>query len=102
MDLRSTGHLNAGNAVLETIRPQARDILIAHLHLTTFKVWAFKEANLVVLRILQHIKSRIRARISPVRVAVGSVQSGFRHLVQTNWEPLNKYPNFPSGLPTFP
>lgn len=52
MDLRSTGHLNASNAVLETIRPQAWNVLIAHLHLTAFKVWAFKEANLVVLRIL--------------------------------------------------
>lgn len=52
MDLRSTGHLNAGNTVLETVRPQAWNVLITHLHLTTLKIWAFEQADFVVLRIL--------------------------------------------------
>lgn len=50
--LRSTGNLDAGNAVLEAVRPQARDVLITHLHLTTLEVWTFKQANLVVLGVL--------------------------------------------------
>lgn len=57
MDLRSSGHLKAGNTVLETVRPQAWNILITHLHLTALKIWAFKQANLVILRVLRDIKS---------------------------------------------
>lgn len=51
-DLRSTGDLDAGHTILEAIRPQAGDVLITHLHLTALEVWAFKQANLVVLRVL--------------------------------------------------
>lgn len=50
--LRSTGDLNTGNTVLEAVRPQAWNILIAHLHLTTLEVWTFIQANLVILGIL--------------------------------------------------
>lgn len=60
--LRSTGDLNAGNAVLEAVRPQAWNILITHLHLTTLEIWTFIQANLVVLGILQDTKIRIRIR----------------------------------------
>lgn len=56
MDLRSSGHLKAGNTVLETVRPQAWNILITHLHLTALKIWAFKQANLVILRVLRDVK----------------------------------------------
>lgn len=52
-DLRSTSNLDAGNAILEAVGPQAGDVLIAHLHLTALEVWAFKQANLVVLRVLE-------------------------------------------------
>lgn len=51
-DLRSAGNLDAGNAILEAVRPQAGDVLVTHLHLTALEVWAFKQANLVVLRVL--------------------------------------------------
>lgn len=51
--LRSTGHLNAGHTILEAIRPQAWDILIAHFHLTALKVHTFIQADLVVLGVLK-------------------------------------------------
>lgn len=51
-DLRSAGDLNAGNTILEAVRPQTWNILITNLHLTTLKLWRFKQANLVVLGIL--------------------------------------------------
>lgn len=51
-DLRSTSDLQAGNAVLETVGPQAGNILVAHLHLATLKVGTLIQANLVVLGVL--------------------------------------------------
>lgn len=51
--LRSTGDLNAGNAILEAVRPQAGDILIAHLHLTPLEAGTFEQADLVILGILR-------------------------------------------------
>lgn len=53
MDLRSAGDLDAGHAILEAVGPQAGDVLIAHLHLTALEVRAFKQADLVVLRVLE-------------------------------------------------
>lgn len=53
---RSTSDLNTGDMVLETIRPQAWNILITHLHLPTLEVCTFIHANLVVLGVLRKTK----------------------------------------------
>lgn len=50
----STGDLKTSNTILEAIRPQARNILIAHLHLTTLEVWTLIQADLVVLGVHFH------------------------------------------------
>lgn len=49
----STGDLDAGNAILEAVGPEGRDVLVTHLHLTTLKVHALKQADLVVLGVLE-------------------------------------------------
>lgn len=67
LDLRSTGHLNAGDTVLETVRPQAWNVLITHLHLTTLEIWAFEQADLVVLRILLGTNSESGFRVRLVQ-----------------------------------
>ena len=38
--------------VLEAVGPQARNVLVTHLHLAALKVHALKEADLVVLGVL--------------------------------------------------
>ena len=51
--LRSTVDLDAGNAILEAVRPQAGNILIADLHLAALEVHGLVQADLVVLGVLQ-------------------------------------------------
>ena len=51
--LRSTGDLDARNAILETVRPQAGDVLVANLHLAALEVHGLVQADLVVLGVLQ-------------------------------------------------
>lgn len=51
-NVRSTIYFNAGDSVLEAITPQAWDVLIRHLHLTTLKVHALIQTDLMVLGVL--------------------------------------------------
>lgn len=50
--LRPTIYLNAGDSVLEAITPQTWDVLIRHLHLTTLKVHALIQTDIMVLGVL--------------------------------------------------
>ena len=51
--LRSTGDLDARNTILEAVRPQAGDVLVADLHLAALEVHGLVQADLVVLGVLQ-------------------------------------------------
>lgn len=50
--LRSTIYLNAGDSVLEAVAPQTWDVLIRNLHLTTIKVHALKQTDVMILWVL--------------------------------------------------
>lgn len=50
--LRPTIYLNAGDSVLEAVAPQTWDVLIRNLHLTTFKVHALIQTDVMVLWVL--------------------------------------------------
>lgn len=50
--LRSTIYLNAGDSVLEAVAPQTWDVLIRNLHLTTIKVHALIQTDVMILWVL--------------------------------------------------
>jgi len=76
----SSGDLDASHTVLETIRPQAGDVLVTHLHLATFKVITLIQADLVVLGVHADGSDRHHA-VTPVAVGPG-VPAGVLSLLQ--------------------